>query len=111
MLVKRKKVLYGSIKLPKKNKKTPKQMERHLKGVANHRRIEILFLIADNNGISVDYISERLHCNMKTISSHIWRLEQAGLIRKKYKGRAVTHELSPYGKILHKFLTAFQYPV
>ena len=106
MLAKKKKSEYGSLSLPQK--KSAKQMERHLKGISNHRRIEILFLIADNKGISVDDISERLQCNLKTISSHIWRLTQAGLVRKNYQGRAVVHELSPYGKIFHKFLTTFQ---
>ncbi len=92
-----------------KNIKSPKQMERHVKGVANHRRIEILFLIAGNEGITVEDIAERLECNMKTISEHTRRLYQAGLVRKQYKGRNVKHELSPYGKIIYKFLKTFQY--
>jgi len=29
--------------------KSAKQLERHFKGIANHRRIEILFLIAEND--------------------------------------------------------------
>ena len=41
-----------------KRHKSAKQMERHLKGVANHRRIEILFLIATNKGITVEDIDE-----------------------------------------------------
>ena len=106
MLAKKKRSSYRGISLPKK--KSPKQMERHLKGISNHRRIEILFLIAANEGITVDDISERLHCNLKTISGHIWRLDRAGLVRKNYQGRAVTHELSPYGKTLYKFLEKFQ---
>ena len=84
-------------------------MERHLKGVANHRRIEILFLVADNKGITVEDIAGRLKCNEKTISEHTRRLDQSGLVRKSYKGRTVTHELSPYGKIIYKFLTTFQH--
>ncbi len=90
-----------------KNIKSPKQMERHLKGVANHRRIEILFLIASNEGIAVENIAERLGCNMKTISEHTCRLSRAGLISKEYKGRAVEHKLSPYGKTFYKFLVLF----
>ena len=89
--------------------KSPKQLERHLKGVANHRRIEILFMIADSKGITVEDIADNLNCNLKTISGHTYRLVQAGLIRKNYKGRTVVHELSPYGKILHKFLKTFRY--
>ena len=89
--------------------KTPKQMEKHSKGIANHRRIEILFLIAQHGGISVDMLSLRTRCNMKTISSHILRLENAGLVRKRNVGRTVSHELSPYGKIVYKFLETFSH--
>lgn len=92
-----------------KKQKTPKQMERHLKGVANHRRIAILFLIAENRGITLENIAESLDCNFKTISEHTYRLYHSGLVRKNKKGRAVAHELSPYGKILYKFLTTFQH--
>lgn len=87
--------------------KTAKQMERHLKGVANHRRIEILFLVADKNGISVEGISSNLRCNFKTISEHIRRLAQAGLVEKKYEGHMVRHNLSPYGRIFVTFLKSF----
>ncbi len=89
--------------------KTAKQMERHLKGVANHRRIEILFLVAREEGISVEGISNNLHCNFKTISEHIRRLAQAGLVEKKYEGRLVTHRLSPYGRTFISFLTTFSH--
>ncbi len=87
--------------------KTAKQMERHLKGVANHRRIEILFLIAHKEGISVNGISRELGCNLKTISEHIRRLVQAGLVEKNYAGHYIKHRLSPYGKIFIAFLTSF----
>ena len=89
--------------------KTPKQIEKHIKGVANHRRIEILFLVAEHGGLSVELISRGLGCNIKTISAHIMRLEHAGLVRKKNIGRRVVHELSPYGKLFHKFLMTFQH--
>ncbi len=89
--------------------KSSKQMERHIKGVANHRRIDILFTIAKNEGITVHEIADTLKCNFKTISEHTRRLAQAGLVDKKYQSQSVTHSLSPYGKVLHKFLTVFQY--
>ncbi|HLD00084.1 MAG TPA: winged helix-turn-helix domain-containing protein [Patescibacteria group bacterium] len=92
-----------------KEPKTPKQMERHLKGVANHRRIEILMLVAKNSGITLESIAEDLRCNVKTISEHTRRLVHAGLIDKKYEGRSVTHTLSPYGKIFYRFLETFQH--
>ena len=89
--------------------KTAKQIERHIKGIANHRRIEILFLVADNSGITLDDIADRLHCNVKTISEHTRRLTLAGLVNKKYQGRSVSHTLSPYGKIFYKFITTFSH--
>ena len=91
------------------NLKTSKQMERHLKGVANHRRIEILMLIERNNGITLENITKNLNCNIKTISEHTRRLVHAGLIDKKYKGRSVTHTLSPYGKIFYRFIETFSH--
>ncbi len=87
--------------------KNAKQLERHFKGVANHRRIEILLLIAKEEGISVDGISESLNCNIKTISEHTRKLVQAGLVNKTYQGRTVTHKLSPYGEIFKKFIKTF----
>lgn len=88
--------------------KTAKQMERHLKGIANHHRINILLLIGLSDGITLDGIIEALHANPKTIGEHTRRLNQAGLINKKYCGRSVKHTLSPYGKTFVKFLNSFQ---
>ncbi|MFA4817250.1 MAG: winged helix-turn-helix domain-containing protein [Parcubacteria group bacterium] len=90
-----------------KNQKTPRQMERHLKGVANHWRISILFLISENEGISLDEINEKLGGNVKTISEHTKKLVQAGLVNKARSGRGVSHSLSPYGKRFLKFIKTF----
>ena len=88
--------------------KTSKQIEKHLKGVANHRRIDILFLISDSKGITLDEIAKSLGCNFKTISGHTLKLVSAGLVDKNYSGRAILHSLSPYGKIFVKFLEGFK---
>jgi len=88
--------------------KTAKQMERHLKGVANHYRIKILLLIAERNGITLEDIIETLDANEKTIGEHTRRLYQAGLLNKKYRGKFVEHTLSPYGKTFVRFLQLFQ---
>jgi len=92
---------------PASKPKTSRQMERHLKGAANHRRIEMIFLIGGRKGISVEGISMALKCNIKTASMHLIRLEHAGLVRKRNDGNMVAHELSPYGKIIYKFLKTF----
>ena len=83
-------------------------MERHFKGVANHYRIEILLLIAEHDGITLEDIVEGLGANEKTIGEHPRRLYQAGLINKRYRGKFVEHALSPYGKTFVHFLKSFQ---
>lgn len=88
--------------------KTAKQMERHLKGISNHYRIEILLLIDKNKDITLDQIIEKLKANEKTIGEHTRRLFQAGLIDKRYQGNFVLHSLSPYGKKFVSFLKSFQ---
>lgn len=92
-----------------KKPKTAKQMERHLKGIANHWRIEILLLIGDHPEITVDGIVEALDGNYSTLAVHTSKLVQAGLIEKKYRGKAVEHRLSPYGKNFVTFLKSLQH--
>ncbi|MEK7109562.1 MAG: winged helix-turn-helix domain-containing protein [Patescibacteria group bacterium] len=88
--------------------KTPRQMERHLKGIANHRRIQILMLIAAHGGLTLDDIVKTVDANEKTVGEHTRRLAQAGLVNKNYRGKFVEHTLSPYGKLFVKFLKSFQ---
>jgi len=83
-------------------------MERHLKGIANHYRIEILLLIASGDGITLEEIVEALGANEKTIGEHTRRLFVAGLVNKKYRGKFVEHTLSPYGKTFVRFLQSFR---
>ena len=90
-----------------KTAKTPKQLERHMKGAANHRRIQILQLVAKHEGITVDDIAQKLDCNFKTISEHTRRLAQTGLLNKTYRGHTVEHRLSPYGKSFCRFFESF----
>lgn len=87
--------------------KTPKQLERYFKGVANHWRIAILLTVEKNEGIAVEGITQELGADFKNISQHTRRLVQAGLLNKKYQGRQVAHSLSPYGKSFLRFLKTF----
>ncbi|KKW40006.1 MAG: hypothetical protein UY89_C0008G0009 [Parcubacteria group bacterium GW2011_GWA1_54_9] len=91
-----------------KRMKTAKQMERHLKGIANHYRIEILLTIAERDSMTLEDIIEAVGANEKTLGEHTRRLYQAGLINKKYRGKFVEHSLSPYGKKFVHFLKSFQ---
>ena len=88
--------------------KTAKQIERHLKEVANHYRIEILLLITERDSITLEDIAETLGANGKTIGEYTRRLYQAGLLNKKHRGKFVEHTLSPYGKIFVRFLKTFR---
>ncbi|MCX6722248.1 MAG: winged helix-turn-helix domain-containing protein [Candidatus Staskawiczbacteria bacterium] len=88
--------------------KSAKQMERHLKGMANHHRIEILLLVAECGNITLENIIKSLGANEKTIGEHTRKLFQAGLINKNYRGKFVEHSLSPYGKIFAGFLKSFK---
>ena len=92
-----------------RSRKNAKQLERHFKGVANHRRIEILLLVNKHEGVTLESISEILDCNIKTISEHTRRLVQAGLMEKKNVGRNVAHKLSPYGNKFITFITTFSH--
>lgn len=94
--------------MSKSKLKSAKQMERHLKGVSNHYRIDILLLIAKRPSITLESIVEILDGNEKTIGEHTRRLAQAGLLNKRYRGKFVEHSLSPYGKLFAQFLKSLQ---
>jgi predicted transcriptional regulator len=96
-----------NVRKSSKAPKSPQQLERHLKGVANHRRISVILFLAKHKEATLEQLSSALDCNFKTIAEHTRRLHQAGLIQKKYVGRSVSHTLSPYGKILYEFLRTF----
>ncbi len=87
--------------------KTSKQLERYFKGAANHRRLDILFLVSETEGVTLEEIAEKLGCHIATTSEHTRRLVAAGLLNKQYKGREVEHSLSPYGKMFLKFAKTF----
>ena len=84
--------------------KPTRKLERTVKGFANHRRIEILQLLAKSPELSLFEIADFLNINFKTASEHARRLDQAGLIMKRYEGSFVRHALTPLGKTILKFL-------
>lgn len=87
--------------------KGPKKLERHFKGVANHTRIKLLYIIRSHPGITVAALADQLKANLKTTSEHARRLALAGLVEKKYEGRDVRHTLSRYGRIFMRFIDDF----
>lgn len=88
--------------------RTPRQLERVVKGFSNHRRIDILMLLEKNPELSVIEIAGALKINFKTASEHIRRLALAGLVMKRNAGNYVRHALTPIGKSILKFLRTLE---
>ena len=81
-----------------------RRLERVVKGFANHRRIEILELLAKKPEMSVGEISVALEIELKTASEHLRRLTIAGLVLKRHEGRAVRHALTLRARHILTFL-------
>lgn len=86
----------------------PRQLERVVKGFSNHRRIEILKLLAEKPELSVFEVSDELRTNFKTIAEHIRRLHIAGIVMKRNAGKAVRHALTDQGKVILMFLRTLE---
>jgi len=85
-----------------------RQLERIVKGFANHRRIEILQLLQKEPELSLVEIAETLKINFKTASEHTRRLALAGLVMKRNEGSAVRHALTRLGTTILKFLRTLE---
>ena len=90
------------------NTKQFRDWERITKGTANHRRLQILDLLAQKPELSVMDVSNELGVNFKTISEHIRRLALAGLVMKRNEYTAVRHKLTPRGSAILKFLRTLE---
>lgn len=88
--------------------KTYRQLERIVKGFANHRRIEILELLKNQPEMSVLEITERLGINFKTASDHIRKLTIAGLVIKRSDGTSIRHRVTERGLNILKFLRTIE---
>lgn len=85
-----------------------RELEPIVRGVANHRRIEILNLLAKRPGLSVSEVAETLRINFKTAAEHIRRLALPGLIAKRYRGAALHLAPTPRGIVILKFLRTLE---
>lgn len=87
-----------------------RQLERVVRGFANHRRIEVMDLLASESESELDLreIARRCAINYKTASEHLRRLTVAGLVTKRAKGRQVLHVLSPRGRKILTFLRTLE---
>lgn len=75
-----------------------RQIEKVVKGFANHRRLQILELLKEEPELSVDDIAEKLRIGYENASDHIRKMAIAGLVLKRNDGPYVRHALSPRGE-------------
>ncbi len=73
-------------------------LENVVKGVANHYRIDILFLLSSNPDLSVEEIANHCGAGYKTIAVHLRKMTSSGLVEKRQYGRRKEHNLSNRGK-------------
>lgn len=93
--------------------KDSKDLEIIIKGIANHRRIQILYLLGGknklptNDGLSVNDIAETLRIGFRSASQHLDKMYRGGLVAKTPKGPAVIHSLTGRGVDTLNFLGRF----
>ncbi len=85
------------------DKKRYRDLERVLKGIASHRRIQIVDLLDKQAELSVMQIAEHLSLDFRTASEHLRKLTIAGLVMKRPDGSSVRHALTSRGKEILMF--------
>lgn len=81
-----------------------REVERVVKGFANHRRIQIMEFLEKHPEYSVGEIAEALRIHFKTAAQHIQRLTSAGVVVKRSDGTSIRHALTKRGTSILKFL-------
>lgn len=84
--------------------KNPKELEKIVKGCANHRRIEMLCLLRKKPQLTLEEIADQLGIDFRVASEHLRRMGTGGLIAKRYRGRYVCHTLTRRAHDIHTFL-------
>ncbi len=85
-------------------KKTNRELERIVKGFANHRRIQILGLLGKEPELSVNEVADKVKSDPKNISAHINKMAIAGLVMKRNDVNSVRHKLTKRGKAILQFV-------
>ncbi|MDO8594585.1 MAG: winged helix-turn-helix domain-containing protein [bacterium] len=92
----------------KKENKTYRELERIVRGFANHRRIQILEMLKKQPEMSVDEIAAFLDISYKTVAAHVHRLAVGGLVLKRNQDVSVRHRLTSRAEFILKFLRALE---
>lgn len=85
-------------------KKTNRELERIIKGFANHRRLQILQLLDKKPELSVMEVAEEVKSDPKNISAHMNKMAIAGLVMKRHDTNQVRHKLTKRGKAILQFV-------
>ena len=85
------------------HKKSYSSLEKVFKGVANHRRIQMMDALHEKPELSLGEIADQLSIDYRTASEHLRKLTLAGLVMKRYEGNIVRHALTDRGKSILKF--------
>lgn len=88
--------------------KTYRELERMVRGFANHRRIQIMEILKKKPEMSVDEIATFLDISYKTVADHVRRLAIAGLVLKRNQDVSVRHRLTDRAAYILKFLRALE---
>jgi len=84
--------------------KNLEKIELVAKGIANKRRIAILFLLVREPKLDLELIAGRLNFGYKSTAEHLRKMHLAGLIEKEYEGSYVLHATTNRGKKIAAFL-------
>lgn len=80
------------------------KQERTIKGAANHRRIEIIYLLDKYGELSTNQVVGQLGINYQTGAHHVRKLARSGLVDSWRKGGSMMHVLTPHGESTIKLL-------
>ena len=89
-------------------KKSNRELERIVKGFANHRRLQILKLLQKEPELSVQEIAEKVKSDFKNVSSHINKMATSGLLIKRNDFHSVRHKLTRRGIEVLKFVRTLE---
>jgi len=81
-----------------------KELTKLFKALANERRLRILYLLAKKGKGTVSSISRNLDLSIRSISKHLLKLEDAGLVERKQTSKWVYYFLNDNPKDDVKYL-------
>ena len=87
-----------------RTQKTNRELERIIKGFANHRRLQILALLKKEPELSVQEVAERVKSDEKNISAHLNKMAISGLVMKRSDNRSVRLKLTKRGNNILTFV-------